>query len=157
MWLTYFSPPISSGKTHITTDKGFKCKTCSKSFARQATLERHERSHQGLKPYKCDTCGKCFTDSSELKTHTRTHTGEKPFKCTHPGCGFETGDVCYCCCYSFFVLFSSFFWIPFPFLVFDSPFFFWGVCLWKIWMWRVANVGFLYLFLFSPVLEHVKP
>ncbi|KAJ6112759.1 hypothetical protein N7512_008083 [Penicillium capsulatum] len=77
---------------NLTSDKNFKCSVCGKSFARQATLDRHERSHRGDKPYKCKDCGKTFTDSSELKTHSRTHTGEKPFKCTWPGCNFTTGD-----------------------------------------------------------------
>ena len=90
-------------------DKNFSCSVCGKAFARQATLDRHERSHRGDKPYTCKHCGKSFTDSSELsmsssnsllnlpltipETHSRTHTGEKPFKCTWPGCNFTTGDV----------------------------------------------------------------
>lgn len=93
-------------------DKNFRCSVCAKSFARQATLDRHERSHRGDKPYKCKICAKTFTDSSELsmccplvlrsslgarlmvsETHSRTHSGEKPFKCTYPGCNFQTGDV----------------------------------------------------------------
>lgn len=95
--------------TRTSLDKNFSCSVCGKAFARQATLDRHERSHRGDKPYMCKHCGKSFTDSSELsmsslsmylvqlltipETHSRTHTGEKPFKCTWPGCKFTTGDV----------------------------------------------------------------
>ncbi|EFE32643.1 C2H2 transcription factor, putative [Trichophyton benhamiae CBS 112371] len=57
--------------------KNFQCSICGKSFARQATLERHERSHRGDKPYKCKICGKAFTDSSELSKLSLFHDHEK--------------------------------------------------------------------------------
>lgn len=52
--------------TNVELDKNFNCSVCGKNFARQATLDRHERSHRGDKPFKCKDCGKTFTDSSEL-------------------------------------------------------------------------------------------
>lgn len=65
-------------RTDIFPDKNFSCSVCGKAFARQATLDRHERSHRGDKPYTCKHCGKSFTDSSELSMSSSNSLSNPP-------------------------------------------------------------------------------
>ena len=61
----------------------FMCETCSKSFGRQADLNRHRRivHTDGEEQLLCETCGKSFRWRHALVEHLRIHTGEKHYKC----------------------------------------------------------------------------
>jgi uncharacterized Zn-finger protein len=50
-------------------------------------LNRHLRSHSGVRPYRCTMCNTNFSRSDHLSTHLRTHTGEKPYTC--PQCSYS--------------------------------------------------------------------
>ncbi len=51
--------------------------TCGSTARNAHDLERHVRTHNGLKPYPCTVCGKCFTQSGDVTKHARIHTGIK--------------------------------------------------------------------------------
>ena len=59
----------------------FRCTTCSKCFATNYHLQRHNRIHTGEKPFRCSTCQKEFRWHSDYTEHVRIHTGEKPYSC----------------------------------------------------------------------------
>ena len=45
-------------------------------------LNRHIRSHSGVKPYSCHRCAKQFADKRNLKVHLAKKHGDAPM----PGC-----------------------------------------------------------------------
>ena len=52
------------------------------SCAREVTMVKHLRTHNGDKPYKYLYCKKSFALEHILVDHQRTHTGDKPYLCT---------------------------------------------------------------------------
>ena len=60
-------------KDHLTSHQEtcFKCPICVKAFLNKATLLKHKRVHDQLKPHKCtiDGCSQTFAQSSNLKRH----------------------------------------------------------------------------------------
>ena len=61
--------------------KKFSCDYCEKTFAKNANLNDHMRTHTGERPHKCDICFKDFAQASALIRHKRIHNGEKPYEC----------------------------------------------------------------------------
>lgn len=60
-----------SGKLRL-----FVCKICTRAFARQEHLDRHERSHTKEKPYECGICDKTFSRRDLLIRHAqKVHGG----------------------------------------------------------------------------------
>lgn len=60
-----------SGKPRL-----FVCKICTRAFARQEHLDRHERSHTNEKPYDCGICDKKFSRRDLLLRHAqKVHGG----------------------------------------------------------------------------------
>ena len=50
-------------------------------YLRKETLNKHHKTHLGLKPYQCAVCHKSFTQKIHLTVHSRLHTGCRPFQC----------------------------------------------------------------------------
>lgn len=60
-----------SGKPRL-----FVCNTCTRAFARQEHLTRHERSHTKEKPYVCGICSRAFSRRDLLLRHAhKLHGG----------------------------------------------------------------------------------
>jgi zinc finger protein ADR1 len=60
-----------SGKPRL-----FVCPTCTRAFARQEHLNRHERSHTKEKPFTCNICARKFSRRDLLLRHsTKLHAG----------------------------------------------------------------------------------
>ncbi|XP_061120220.1 zinc finger protein 497-like [Syngnathus typhle] len=62
-------------------EKPFACELCGRGFTLRQNLQRHTRSHMGVKSFGCGLCGKGFTRAVALRTHQLIHTGQKPLKC----------------------------------------------------------------------------
>ena len=57
------------------------CQTCDRAFSTSQKLDRHLRTHTGVKEFKCDTCKKEFSLEENLKMHYNVHLGKKNFSC----------------------------------------------------------------------------
>lgn len=70
----------------LTTDtSSYKCRKCTKSFAKSHGLERHMISHSKEKPFECHVCGKPFPTKFSLHRHVFIHNNPSErvrFNCT---------------------------------------------------------------------------
>ena len=73
-------------QTFSPSKEKYKCTVCGQCFARQYTLDTHERIHTGAKPFKCPHCDICFRQSGTRRNHVRAvHAKERPFVCEYCG------------------------------------------------------------------------
>ncbi|AOA64381.1 Transcription factor [Komagataella phaffii CBS 7435] len=61
-----FNGTTPSGKLRL-----FVCQTCTRAFARQEHLKRHERSHTKEKPFSCGICSRKFSRRDLLLRHAQ--------------------------------------------------------------------------------------
>ncbi|XP_062897611.1 endothelin-3b isoform X1 [Mobula hypostoma] len=52
----------------------YVCGECGRDCAKRSALEKHLRSHTGVRPFPCTTCGISFKTQSNLYKHNRTQS-----------------------------------------------------------------------------------
>ncbi|CVK97659.1 related to C2H2 transcription factor [Fusarium mangiferae] len=63
------------------SETGFTCSRCSKTYKRREHLQRHATSHSSLRPHRCSFCGQSYQRADVLKRHalacqTKVRAGE---------------------------------------------------------------------------------
>ena len=70
-------------------DKRVECTQCGKAFYTKANLERHMKSHFGIKDFQCVNCGKQYSSERSLQQHVAiVHHGQRGFECQECGKSF---------------------------------------------------------------------
>lgn len=64
-----FVRDCTNGKELQKTHGLYECEICEKRCKKRRDIERHIRSHIGLKPYSCPKCSKSYTRKNGLKDH----------------------------------------------------------------------------------------
>ena len=69
-------------------DLNLSCHICGKVSASKNALQRHVKTHSGLREFQCHLCSKQFTRKDSLKTHIVGHTGKRDHVCPYCGHAF---------------------------------------------------------------------
>ncbi|KAM7015059.1 uncharacterized protein LKV04_013630 [Tautogolabrus adspersus] len=62
------SSPLSTPVRHF-----FQCYLCDRSFSQRGSLNRHVRSHLGVRPFHCPSCPMTFSRQYRVTEHMRVH------------------------------------------------------------------------------------
>ena len=69
--------------------KRFQCPECGRTYASQAGIGEHIKTHQGVYRCRCPECHKGFTSNKTMKEHLTSHTNINYFKCDYCGQDFR--------------------------------------------------------------------
>ncbi|KAK2854229.1 hypothetical protein Q5P01_006890 [Channa striata] len=60
---------------HLSTpvNQAFQCSLCDRSFSQRGSLNRHVRSHLGVRPFPCPCCPMTFSRQYRVTEHMRVH------------------------------------------------------------------------------------
>lgn len=61
----------------------FQCSMCERSFSQRGSLNRHVRSHLGIRPFPCPRCPMTFSRQYRVTEHMRVHQRSVP-ECDFP-------------------------------------------------------------------------
>lgn len=58
---------------HVSCHQPFQCSLCDRSFSQRGSLNRHVRSHLGVRPFPCPCCPMTFSRQYRVTEHMRVH------------------------------------------------------------------------------------
>ncbi|XP_055085874.1 zinc finger and BTB domain-containing protein 43-like [Periophthalmus magnuspinnatus] len=62
---------VSDSSSHV--QQAFQCSLCERSFSQRGSLNRHVRSHLGVRPFPCPQCPMSFSRQYRVVEHMRVH------------------------------------------------------------------------------------
>lgn len=66
-------PTNISGQLSAPLHHPFQCSMCDRSFSQRGSLNRHVRSHLGIRPFPCPRCPMTFSRQYRVTEHMRVH------------------------------------------------------------------------------------
>ncbi|KAK0156346.1 Hypermethylated in cancer 2 protein [Merluccius polli] len=64
---------LPAGRSSPKSQQLYQCSLCERSFSQRGSLNRHVRSHLGVRPYLCPRCPMTFSRQYRVTEHMRVH------------------------------------------------------------------------------------